>query len=484
MPHVVIVGGGLSGLAVAYRLTGVVPGVAVTLLESRDRPGGNIGTEDHDGFRIERGPNGFLDRTPFVPQLCRDVGIADRLIAASETARKNRFLFLNGRLQKLPGGPLGLLASPLLSLRGKWRLLTEPFRKPKAPVADAPGSPHEDESIADFVTRRAGKEAADIFADALVTGIQGGDPARLSVAANFPRLPKMEREAGSIIRGFMRAAKQRKREALARGEPPPGPQRMWSFREGLRVLVDGLAGRLGTMVHSGIRIRSITKVADGSSWTIQGEGRDSWTADAVVLACPAYEQAEILAQLDARLAEEVGGISYNRIAVVALGYRRSDCPVPADGFGYIAPENTRRDVLGVQWCSSIYPGRAPEGFVLWRALCGGVHRAEMVDWDDETLLRGVHREMQAAMGVKAEPVFHRIIRWPKAIPQYVIGHLDRLARIEAMSAKHPGLFLTGNAYRGIAMGDCVEQGELAAGGVTRFLAERNAGPASSRENSP
>lgn len=463
MPHVVIVGGGLSGLVVAHRLASAVPGVAITLLESRDRPGGNIGTEDHDGFRVERGPNGFLDRTPFVSRLCQDIGIADRLIAASETARKNRFLFLNGRLQKLPRGPMGLLASPLLSLRGKWQLLTEPFRKAKAPEGD--------ESIAHFVTRRAGKEAADIFADALVTGIQGGDPARLSVAANFPRLPQMEREAGSIIRGFTRAAKQRKREALARGEPPPGPQRMWSFRDGLQVLVDGLAGLLGTSLHTGIRIRSIAKAADGTSWSVQGEGRDSWTADAVVLACPAYEQAEILAHLDPSLAEEVGGISYNRIAVVALGYRRSDCSVPPDGFGYIAPENTRRDVLGVQWCSSIYPGRAPEGFVLWRALCGGVHRAEMVDWDDETLLRAVNREMQAAMGVKAEPVFHRIIRWPKAIPQYVVGHLDRLARIDALRVKHPGLFLTGNAYRGIAMGDCVEQGEAVADGVARLLAK-------------
>ena len=231
MPHVVIVGGGLSGLAVAYRLAVAAPGVSITLLESRERPGGNIGTEDHDDFRVERGPNGFLDRSPFIPRLCQDVGIADRLIAASETARKNRFLFLNGRLQKLPRGPLGLLASPLLSLRGKWQLLTEPFRRGK----DSQG----DESIADFVTRRAGKEAADIFADALVTGIQGGDPARLSVAANFPRLPQMEREAGSIIRGFMRAGKQRKREALARGEPAPGPQRMWSFREGLRVVRSG-----------------------------------------------------------------------------------------------------------------------------------------------------------------------------------------------------------------------------------------------------
>jgi oxygen-dependent protoporphyrinogen oxidase len=197
-----------------------------------------------------------------------------------------------------------------------------------------------------------------------------------------------------------------------------------------------------------------------------------------VLACPAYEQAELLAELDAPLADEVAGIPYNRIAVVALGYRQSDCPTAPDGFGYIAPQNTRRDVLGVQWCSSIYPDRAPPGFVLWRALCGGVHRAEMVDWDDDTLARAVHAEIRAAMGVTGDPVFHRVVRWPAAIPQYVLGHLDRVARIEAAAAKHHGLFLTGNAYRGVAMGDCAEQGERVAARVLDFLA-RNRDPGES-----
>lgn len=462
MPHVVVVGGGLSGLAVAFRLKQTAPGVSVTVLERRDRPGGNIGTEDHGGFRVETGPNGFLDRTPFVPQLCRDLGLADRLIAATEAARKNRYLFLGGRLRKLPGGPLGLLATPLLSVRGKWKLLTEPFRRA--------GSPTSDESVAEFVTRRAGREAADIFADALVTGIHGGDPARLSVAAAFPRLPRMEREAGSIIRGFIRAAKERKREAEERGEPPPGPQRMWSFREGLRVLPDTLAAQLGPAAHTGVRVRSVSKSPTGAPWQLSGEGRETWAADAVVLACPAYEQAEQLADLDPQLAGEVAGIPYNRIAVVALGYRRADCPGQPDGFGYIAPQNTRRDVLGVQWCSSIYPDRAPPGCVLWRALCGGVHRAEMLDWDDDRLVRAVHAEMKLAMGVTGEPVFVRVVRWPAAIPQYVLGHLDRVARIEAAAARHPGLFLTGNAYHGVALGDCAEQGELVAAKVAAFLA--------------
>ncbi len=466
MPHVVVVGGGLTGLSVAFRLKQFAPKVSVAVLEPRAWPGGNIGTEEHDGFRVERGPNGFLDRTPAVPDLVRDLKLSDRLIAASEGSRQNRYLLLNNKLQKLPRGPVGLLTTSLLSLRGKWQLLTEPWRKATSATTD--------ESIQEFVTRRAGKEAADIFADALVTGIHGGDPAMLSLAAAFPRLPVMEREAGSVIRGFLRAAKARKQEVKEcerRGILPPVPttMRMWSFREGLQVLVDTLASQLNGAVKCGAAVRSVAESASVARWLLTGEDGRSWAADAVVLACPAHEQAAILQELDPVLAEEIGAIPYNRIAVVALGYRKADCPGAIDGFGYIAPQNTRRDVLGVQWCSSIFPGRAPEGYVLWRALCGGIHRAEQLDWDDDRLAKAVHEEIKLAMGVTGEPVFRRIVRLPRAIPQYVVGHLPRVARIDTLAAKHPGLFLAGNAFRGVAMADCVEQAGLIAVRVANFV---------------
>lgn len=455
MPHVVIVGGGLTGLSVALRLKQLAPATAVTVLETRDRPGGNIGTEYRDGFRVERGPNGFLDRTPSIPNLVHALRLSDRLIAASEGSRKNRYLFLGGKLCRLPRGPFGLLTSPLLSMRGKWQLLSELWRK-------RPACAPADESIAAFVTRRAGKEAADVFADALVTGIHGGDPAELSVAATFPRLPLMERQAGSLIRGFLRAAKERGRAARERGEQPPPPQRMWSFREGLSVLVEGLAEALGPTIRCGIAVQRIARTC--SSWHVETSS-GPLTADVVVLACPAREQVGILSDLDAELAREIDAIPYNRIAVVALGYRQTDCPGAPDGFGYIAPQNTRRDVLGVQWCSAIFPDRAPAGCVLWRALCGGVHRGDMLDLDDDTLARRVHEEIRLAMHVRGEPVFLRIVRWPHAIPQYVMGHLDRLARIETAAQRHAGLFLSGNAYRGVAMGDCAEEGERVAAKV-------------------
>lgn len=461
MPHVVVVGGGLTGLTVAFRLKQFAPDVAVTVLEPRDRPGGNIRTEDHRGFRVECGPNGFLDRTPAIPNLVRDLDLSDRLVAASDGSRKNRYVFLRNKLRKLPSGPFGLLTTSLLSPRGKWDLITEPWRK-------TPPPDHE-ESVQEFATRRAGREAADVFADALVTGIHGGDPALLSVSAAFPRLPVMEREAGSVVRGFLRAAKKRKDDARANGEPPPGPMRMWSFPEGLQVMIDALCDRLGPAVQCGVEVESVSEAAGVAPWTVRGRSGYTWSADAVVLACPSYEQAGIVADLSSQLADEMAAVPYNRIAVVALGYRREHCPGALDGFGYIAPQNTRRDVLGVQWCSSIFPDRAPQGFVLWRALCGGVHRAEQVDWPDDQLAKAVHEEIRLAMGVTGAPVFQRIVRWPNAIPQYVIGHHARVERIDALAGKHPGLFLTGNAYRGVAMADCVEQAEATAMKVVQHL---------------
>lgn len=461
MPHVVVVGGGLSGLSVAFRLTQSAPDITVTVLDPEPRVGGNIRTENHGGFTVECGPNGFLDNKPFLTGLCIDLGLTDRAVPASDGSRKNRYLYLNGKLRKLPRGPLSLLTSPLLSFKSKWKLLTEAWRKPPPHV-------DPDETVSAFIARRTTQQVADVFGDAMVTGIHGGDPELLSVAGAFPRLVQMERDAGSIIRGFNRAAAERRARAKANGEKPT-PVRMWSFREGLREMVTAFENHLGKSLITGVRVATIEQSAGVTAWEVRGERR-SWGADAVVLACPAYEQAAILNDIDPELAGEVSAIPYNRIAVVALGYRQQDCPGSQDGFGYIAPQNTRRDILGVQWCSSIFPDRAPPGSVLWRALCGGVHRTDVVDWDDDTLARAVHQEIKLAMGVTGEPYFRRIVRWQAAIPQYVVGHVERVARIDALASKHAGLFLGGNAYRGVAMSDCAEQGEVVAERVRAFLA--------------
>jgi oxygen-dependent protoporphyrinogen oxidase len=461
MPRVVIVGGGISGLALAYRLVQRAPDADVIVLEQAARLGGTIGTEQRDGYRIEIGPNGFLDNKPFAIDLCRELGLGEQLISASEAARRNRYLFLGGRLHLLPNSLASFLTSDVISWRTRFLLLAERFR--------AARRGHGDESIDAFVRRRVGREAAETLADAFVTGIHAGDPTLLSVQAALPRLAELEREHGSVLRGMGIAARRRRAEAAARGEPRPSSARMWSFREGLSLLIDTIRQRLRFPPLTGVHVRMVRRIAN-NGWRVQSDGRDGWDAEVVVLTCPAYQQALQLADEDAGLAQVIHGTPYNRVAVVALGYRAADVPGQLDGFGYLSPQRERRDVLGVQYCSSIFPERAPPGLVLLRAMCGGWNRPEMLDWDDERLLSAIRAELRQAMRIEAAPVFHHIIRWQRAIPQYQLGHLERVAWIENRLSRHAGLFLGGNAYRGVALNDCIEQAGLLAERIAWYLA--------------
>jgi oxygen-dependent protoporphyrinogen oxidase len=485
MPRVVIVGGGISGLALAYRLEERAPDADVIVLEESARLGGTIGTEQRDGFLLEIGPNGFLDNKPFALALCRDLGLGEQLIPASEPARRNRYLFLGGKLQLLPNSLASFLTSDVLSWRSRFLLLAERFRPPRRDSGD--------ESIDEFVRRRVGREIAETLADAFVTGIHAGDPKLLSVHAALPRLTELEREYGSVQRGMAYQARLRRMaaaaigqggrerrlcskqaqlkrptEEAARKELPQTSGRMFSFREGLSLLIETIRQRLRSAPLTGVRVRTVRGMAN-NGWRVQSDSRDGWDADVVALACPAHQQSILLADEDADLAEAIDGIPYNRIVVVALGYRVADVPVRLDGFGYLSPQRERRDVLGVQWCSSIFPDRAPPGLVLLRAMCGGWNRPEMIDWDDERLLGAVRAEFRRAMRIEAPPVFHHIIRWRRAIPQYHLGHLDRVAWIENRLARHAGLFLGGNAYRGIALNDCIEQAGLLAARIAQYL---------------
>jgi oxygen-dependent protoporphyrinogen oxidase len=450
--RIVIVGAGLSGLSLAFRLQGRLAPAEIQVLECETRAGGTVRTVENGGFTVELGPNGFLDTKPTTIALARELGLERRLTSGSESASKNRFLFLGDGLQRLPGSPGELLKTPLLSWRGKLSFLWERFRR-RGELAD--------ESIDAFARRRAGSEVAATFADALVTGIYAGDPGLLSLPACFPRVAALEREFGSVLKGFSATSKKRRREAAARGEPPPKGGKLWSFDGGLRVLVDGLVHSLRTPPVYGVRIRRIEKALDPLKpvWTIRGDGADAWAADVVVLTCPAHQQAPMLDDLDAELAKEIAGIPFNDIAVVGLGFKAADVPGGADGFGFIAPQRLRRDLLGVQWCSSIFPGRAPHDMILMRAMCGGWNRADIVAWDDDRLLSAVRAELRTIQNITAEPVFHIIKRWRPGIPQYHLGHLHRLRRIDQHLSRHPGLYLGGNSYRGVAMNDCTERAQ-------------------------
>ncbi len=456
MVRLAIVGGGISGLTLAYHLQRRLPTADVLLLEAAARPGGTIQTENLAGYRVECGPNGFLDNKPSTLNLARDAGLERQFLAASDTAGKNRFLFLHGRLRRLPTGLFSFLFSPLLSWRSKWALITERSRRGAPP----PG----EESFADFVSRRVSREVAETLADAFITGIYAGDATRLSVQAAFPRLAAFEREHGSILKGFQAAARTRRTEAAATGKPVSRGSRMWSFDAGLATLPARLVEQLRTPPVTGVAIRAILPHPEGRpGFRLLGAGSDHWEADRVILACPAYRQADILADLDPTLADLVAGIPYAPVAVVAIAYAAKDLRVPLDGFGYLTPGRERRDVLGVQWCSSIFPEkRSPPGTFLLRAMCGGVFRPEMVTWPDDRLLAAVRAELAVTLKIDAVPVFHHLVRWERAIPQYHVGHLDRVGQIDARLADHPGLYLTGNAFRGVAMNDCTENAEALA----------------------
>jgi oxygen-dependent protoporphyrinogen oxidase len=443
-PPVVIVGAGISGLALAYRLQQAAPYADITVLEERQRLGGSICTTFCDGFRVECGPNGFLDNNPATFDLCRDLGLTDRLIPGSEAARRHRYLFTGGKLRPVPRSVLGFVKSPILSWRGKLNLFAEPIRRRRSSI--------DDESIHSFLTRRTGHEAAEVFGDALVTGIYAGNSRLLSARACFPRLTAMEDRYRSLLLASLVG-----REKRQNSSPPKKETTMWSFREGLQVLVETLAAKLTRPPQLGVAIRRVTRTS--TSWQVHASSGLNWEADMLVLACPAYQQACLLEQTDTELAGLIRTIPYNRIAVVALGYLEQDMPFRLDGFGFLANPREGLDLLGAQWCSSIYPDRAPAGTVLIRAMCGGWDHPEITVLDDDRLIAAVRAGLKSAMNITAGPMFHHIVRWDRAIPQYLLGHTERVDRIEKLTAQHPGLVLTGNAYHGVALNDCSEQAQ-------------------------
>ena len=463
MSKVVIVGGGISGLTIAYHLQKIAPAIEVRVLEQSNRLGGNVWTRREEGYQIECGPNGFLDTKASTLSLCSELGLTDRLIAASDQAGKNRYLALDEKLERFPTRLSDFFRSSLLSWRGKARLAAELFCRCRK---------FADESVHDFIQRRAGREAAEVFGDALVTGIYAGDSALLSLPACFPRLRDLERHYGSVIRGMSRSRAPRSAGASSSREKSTARGRMWSFREGMELLIDSIAEHIAGKTYCGVAVRRIERHESQvlrPAWTVAADGKDSWKADAVVLACPAHVQAAVIAELDLELAERIGGIAYSAVAVVGLGYAGTDVPIDLNGFGFIVPQRTRRDLLGVQWCSSIFSERAPPGAVLLRAMCGGWHRPEIAGWEDDRLLAALRLELKRLMGIDAVPRHVTIIRWDRAIPQYHMGHLDRVAWIEERAARHPGLFLAGNAYHGVALNDCTERGLIDARRVKKYV---------------
>ena len=463
--RVVVIGGGIAGLAATHRLVEHAQQGApldVVLLEASDHLGGSVGTERSDGFTLERGADSMITDKPWGLALCERVGLADRLIGTRAGERRTMVVH-GGRLHPLPEGfllmaPTALwpvATSSLFSPLGKLRMALDLL----LPRRVAGG----DESLASFVRRRFGAEVLERVADPLAGGIYTADPERLSLAATMPRFLEAERTHRSVILGLRATARMPRGGSGARYGLFVAP------RDGMGALVDAVARRLPEGV---VRLRTgVTALTrDGEHWRVVADGQ-SFDADALIVATPAFAAARLLAPLDDGLGRALDAIDHASSATVTLGFRAAAVAGRLDGFGFVVPFAERRSLLACTFSSRKYEGRAPEGYDLLRAFVGGARRPDLVELDDAALVAVVRAELRALLDVAAEPVLTRVARWRRAMPQYAVGHLDRVANIEQRAAALPGVALAGAAYRGVGIPDCVRSGEAAA---DRLAEERRA----------
>jgi len=469
MKRALVIGGGISGLATAYLLREKAKAAGleleVQLLEKEERFGGKIWSIKADGYLCEWGPNGFLDNKPQTLDLCRDLGADRQLLRSNDNARK-RFIFTGGELERLPeNGPM-FLKSKLISWPGKLRLAMEPF------IPQYSGQ--EDETLAAFGRRRLGDEALRKLIAPMVSGIFAGDPETMSLVSCFPRIAELEREYGGLIKAMVMLAKKKKKE-IAEGKvvsSAAGPGGvLTSFREGIQELTDILAGKLGSdAISSG---EGVEQVARGGSapYRVRTD-RGELEADAVLLATPAFAAAAILRELAPGVSEVLDRIPYATMTVVCFGYEQERIARDLNGFGYLIPKEEGLSTLGTLWDSSIFANRAPAGKVLLRSMMGGACYPEYVKLPDAEVIRRVRADLKTAMGIEAEPSFVQIFRHEQAIPQYTVGHGQRLAALDDRRAAYPGLILTGNSYRGIGLNDCVAAAHRAAEEAVSHLQSR------------
>jgi oxygen-dependent protoporphyrinogen oxidase len=456
MKKVAIIGAGISGLSTAYaieRLAGLADlDVEVTVFEREERTGGKIWSIKEEGYLCEWGPNGFLDSKPMTLELCDQIGVWDKLERSNDNARK-RFIYSGGILNRLPeNGPM-FLKSKLISWPGKIRLAQE-FIKPKR-------TDGVDETLADFARRRLGSEALDKLIGPMVSGIFAGNPETMSLKSCFPRIHELEQEYGGLLKAMILLAKQKKAEIkagkqVASAAGPGGV--LTSFVGGIQELTDATVKALKGKVQTGSPVTGLKKVEGG--WELRLADGSDFDAEVVVSAAPAHVLKELTWSLNGDLSQLLEGIPYAPMNVICFGYEQARIP-----------KNEGCEILGTLWDSSIFPKRAPEGHVLLRSMMGGATNPDAVDLSDADVKERTMAELKKIMGVDAEPDFVRIFRHQRAIPQYVVGHAERLVAIDERLESHPGLVLTGNAFFGIGLNDCVNAANKAGEQVVSRLGE-------------
>ncbi len=457
---VVIVGGGITGLAAAYRLQQSAPEIDITIIEESKRLGGKIGTEQVDGFVIDAGPDCFLSRKPRGIGLCEELGIARQLIGRDPNYART-FVLRHGRLHPLPEGLTGMIPTNLEALTHSSLLSTAAIQR----IAQEPNLPplpeDGDESVAHFVARRLGREAFENLIEPLMGGIYAGQADQLSLAATFPQLRQLELKYGSLLNGLT----GRQSDGSEADYPP-----FVSFPEGMQTLVDAIAAQLdGVEILLNTAVSKISPGENGYQLPLTGQSPISnLQSQAVILTTPAFVSSKILTDLDAALAATLAEIPYASTALVNFAFQEAQVPA-LDGYGYVIPRVERREALACTWTSRKWPGRAPAGKFLLRVYIGRYGEPDVTAFDDGRLLAIAQKEIKDTLNITTKPLRQKVVRYPQAMPQYNLGHLQRAAAIESRLGAHPGLFMAGAAFHGVGIPDCIASGETAVAQALLYL---------------
>ncbi len=473
---VVVVGGGISGLATAHHLLEERQHLnfplQVKLLEASDRLGGVIQTANCEGFLLEGGPDSFVSEKPGALDLCHRLGLSAHLINTSRAHRRS-FVACRGSLLPVPDGfyllaPTQLwpfVTTPIFSWRGKLRMAADLV----LPRKKLDTSTDEDESLADFVRRRLGKEALERMAQPMVGGIYTSDPERLSLRATMPRFLEMERQHRSLILGMLR---QRRRRTAGEEDSPKGPRYslFLSLDKGMQLLVDSLQSKFpAESVCVRAAVESVDRNPANGRWVLNLKNGSYLEADAACLALASYESARLVRRLDSKLAQCLSLVPYASTATVNLAYRQTAIPHPLDGFGFVVPAIEKRRILACTFCHVKFEDRAPQGQALLRAFVGGALQPEAFELDDSEMIAAVRQDLRDLLGIAAEPILSRVERHPQAMAQYEVGHLRWVVEIEARLQAYPTLQLAGNAFTGVGIPDCVHRGEECADRILAAL---------------
>lgn len=460
MNRIVIVGGGIAGLSAAYYATKRLPEAQITLIEASDHWGGKITTDRAafgDGqFVIEGGPDTFLATKPWGVALCKELGLGDRL-HGTNPHKKNTYVLNKGRLLPLPDGLAmmiptnvqAILKSGLVSWFSKARMGLD-FFIPAKTIS-------EDESLGTFVSRRLGREAYENLIEPLMSGIYAGDGDQLSLASTFPYLRDLEVKYGSLARGALQMRKQSNGKAV-QGSRSAFLTPTTGLAEIVEALIESLRVK-GANLQLNTRVTSVSRDLQLGTWNLELDNKETLITDGLILATPAFASGKLLASFDPALASVLESIDYASTATVSLAYRQSDLSRDLDGYGYVIPRREGRKALACTWTSTKFPHRAPEGYALIRVFVG--RAGQDIPWNENELLDLAKEELRLTLGIRAEPLLHRVFMFDKAMPQYNLGHPEKLRQIDAALQNHPGLALAGNGYRGIGIPDCIHSGELA-----------------------